>query len=81
MPIKLLASVVLLFMVIPVVPWGLKQCLTAIALIYVTFTFSTLGVAGRFRHPTTWGLAVRMVPKVHKIASRPAAPADGYGRT
>ena len=44
----LLASVVLLFMVIPVVPWGLKQCLTAMALIYVTFTLSTLGVAGRF---------------------------------
>jgi diguanylate cyclase (GGDEF)-like protein len=44
----LLASLVLLFMVIPVVPWGLKQCLTAIALIYTTFTLSTLGVAGRF---------------------------------
>jgi diguanylate cyclase len=44
----LLASLVLLFMVIPVVPWGLKQCLTAMALIYVTFTLSTLGVAGRF---------------------------------
>ena len=44
----LLASVVLLFMVIPVVPWGLKQCLTAMALIYATFTLSTLGVAGRF---------------------------------
>ena len=43
----LLASVVLLFMVIPVVPWGLKQCLTAMALIYVTFTLSTLGVAGQ----------------------------------
>jgi diguanylate cyclase (GGDEF)-like protein len=44
----ILASVVLLFMVIPVVPWGLKQSLTAMALIYATFTFSTLGVAGRF---------------------------------
>jgi diguanylate cyclase (GGDEF)-like protein len=44
----LLASVVLLFMVIPVVPWGLRQCLTAIALIYATFTLSTLGVTGRF---------------------------------
>jgi diguanylate cyclase (GGDEF)-like protein len=44
----LLASVVLLFMVIPLVPWGLKQCLTAMALIYATFTFSTVGVAGRF---------------------------------
>jgi diguanylate cyclase (GGDEF)-like protein len=44
----LLASLVLLFMVIPVVPWGLKQSLTAMALIYATFTLSTLGVAGRF---------------------------------
>ena len=44
----LLASVVLLFMVIPVVPWGLRQCLTAMALIYATFTLSTLGVTGRF---------------------------------
>jgi diguanylate cyclase len=44
----LLASVVLLFMVIPVVPWGIRQCLTAMALIYATFTLSTLGVTGRF---------------------------------
>ncbi len=52
----LLSSVVLLFMVIPVVPWGLREVCVVVGLIYLTFTFSTLSVGGRFQAETLWTL-------------------------
>ena len=56
----LLASVVLLFMIMPLVPWGLAQCLSAIVLIYAVFTLSTYGVAGRFAPENLWTLQFLM---------------------
>jgi diguanylate cyclase (GGDEF)-like protein len=44
----LLPSVVVLFMVIPLVPWGMREGLVIVLLIYLVFTLSTLSVAGRF---------------------------------
>ena len=44
----LFVSIALLFMVIPLVPWGLREGLIVTALIYVTFTLSTLGMQNRF---------------------------------
>ncbi len=52
----LLASVVLLFMVIPLVPWGLREACFVIALIFLTFTGSVLSVEGRFEAETMWTL-------------------------
>lgn len=56
----LLASVVLLFMVMPLVPWGLKQCMSAILLVYGVFTLSTYGVAERFPPESLWTLQFLM---------------------
>jgi diguanylate cyclase (GGDEF)-like protein len=44
----LLPSVVMLFMVIPIVPWGLREGLAIVLLIYLVFTLSSLSVVGRF---------------------------------
>jgi diguanylate cyclase (GGDEF)-like protein len=44
----LLPSVVVLFMVIPIVPWGMREGLAVVLLIYLVFTLSTLSVQGRF---------------------------------
>jgi diguanylate cyclase (GGDEF)-like protein len=44
----LLPSVVVLFMVIPIVPWGMREGLAIVLLIYLVFTLSTLSVQGRF---------------------------------
>ena len=44
----LLPSVVVLFMVIPIVPWGLREGLAIVSLVYLVFTLSTMSVQGRF---------------------------------
>jgi len=44
----LLPSVVVLFMVIPIVPWGMREGMAIVLLIYLVFTLSTLSVEGRF---------------------------------
>lgn len=44
----LFGSVILLFMVVPMVPWGLKEAAAVVALIYVVFTGSTWGRAAAF---------------------------------
>jgi diguanylate cyclase (GGDEF)-like protein len=45
-----LSTVVLLFMVVPLVPWGMREALLALATIYAILTGSTLSAAARF----TW---------------------------
>jgi len=50
----LMSSIVLLFMVMPLVPWGLREASIVVGLIYTTFTFSLLSVAGRFEAETLW---------------------------
>jgi len=45
-----------LFMAIPIMTWGLKESVTAIALIYVLLTFSSMSVDGRFDTETLWTL-------------------------
>jgi diguanylate cyclase (GGDEF)-like protein len=50
----LMSSIVLLFMVMPLVPWGLREALSVIGLTYLTVTFSMLSVAGRFESETLW---------------------------
>jgi diguanylate cyclase (GGDEF)-like protein len=43
-----LSTVVLLFMVVPLVPWGMREALLALATIYTILTGSTLSAASRF---------------------------------
>lgn len=43
---------ILLFSIIPLVPWGLREASTVILLIYVVFTFSSASVSGRFDEDT-----------------------------
>jgi diguanylate cyclase len=50
----LMSSIVLLFMVMPLVPWGLREAVIVIGLTYLTVTFSSLSVAGRFESETLW---------------------------
>ena len=57
----LFSTVVLLFMVIPLVPWGLREALLAVGVIYLIFTGSTLSVAGRFPHEALWTLQFLML--------------------
>ncbi|HIP53282.1 MAG TPA: GGDEF domain-containing protein [Chromatiales bacterium] len=54
-------SVVLLFMVMPLVPWGLREAVVAITLVYAVFTMSTLSVQGRFDAYTLWMLQFLML--------------------
>ncbi len=57
----LLSSVVLLFMVVPMVPWGLREASAVVLLIYLVFTLSTLSVGGRFDVKTLWILQFMML--------------------
>ena len=52
----LLASVVLLFMVMPITPWGLREAIVVVGLTYITFTVSSMSVSGRFDTETLWTL-------------------------
>ncbi len=57
----LFISVALLFMVVPLVPWGIREALFAIGIIYVIFTASTLGAARHFKPDTLWTLQFLML--------------------
>ncbi len=57
----LFASVILLFLVMPLVPWGLGEAVLIILLVYLVFTFSTLSVEGRFDSETLWMLQFVML--------------------
>jgi len=57
----LLASVVLLFMVMPITPWGLREAVVVVGLTYLTFTVSSMSVAGRFDTETLWTLQFLML--------------------
>ena len=52
----LMTSVVLLFMVMPLTPWGLREAFIVVGLTYVVFTVSSLSVEGRFETETLWTL-------------------------
>lgn len=58
--LALFASVALLFMVIPMIPWGLREAFAVTMLIYAVFTFSTVGDAGRFDQEALWALQLVM---------------------
>jgi len=57
----LFSTVVLLFMVVPLVPWGLREALAAVAIVYLIFTGSSLSVGGRFPPEALWTLQFLMV--------------------
>jgi len=57
----LFASVALLFMVAPLVPWGLREALLVTGLIYLTFTVSTLASYERFDTATLLSLQFIML--------------------
>ena len=50
----LMSSIVLLFMVMPIVPWGVREAATIVSLTYLTFTLSFLSVEGRFEAEALW---------------------------
>ncbi len=57
----LFVAVALLFMVVPMVPWGLRDAGIVTLLIYGMFTGSTLAVSGRFMGEALWTLQFLMV--------------------
>jgi diguanylate cyclase (GGDEF)-like protein len=58
--LALFASVALLFMVIPMMPWGLREAFAVTILIYAVFTLSTWGKASRFEKESLWALQLVM---------------------
>jgi diguanylate cyclase (GGDEF)-like protein len=65
----LFSSVILLYLVVPMVPWGLREALLVLAMIYLTFTASIFSVqpfgSGRLFHShfdqqTVWSLQLIM---------------------
>ncbi len=56
-----LSSVILLFMVMPLVPWGLREAVLIVVLVYLVFTLSTLSVKGRFDADTLLMLQFAML--------------------
>lgn len=59
--ILLFANIVLLFMAVPIVPWGLREAGAVIFIIYILLTLSTGGVADRFNSDTLWVLQFLML--------------------
>ncbi|RDH85506.1 MAG: hypothetical protein DIZ78_11245 [endosymbiont of Escarpia spicata] len=57
----LFASVILLFLLMPLVPWGLREAMLIVLLVYAVFTLSTLSVQGRFDQETLWMLQFSMI--------------------
>jgi diguanylate cyclase (GGDEF)-like protein len=57
----LLSCVVLLFMVIPLVPWGLREALAVVLMIYLVFTLSTLSAQEKFDARSLWILQFMML--------------------
>lgn len=57
----LLSSTVLLFMVVPLAPWGLREATLVVTLIYLVFTLSTISVYDRFGAQTLWLLQFLML--------------------
>jgi diguanylate cyclase (GGDEF)-like protein len=59
--VMLFASVAALFMLVPVVPWGLREALCVIAAIYFMFTASMLSTGRRFGGEDFWLLQFLML--------------------
>lgn len=57
----LFSTVVLLFMVVPLVPWGLREALFATGIVYFIFTASTLSASKAFNAETLWTLQFLML--------------------
>ncbi len=50
------ATIALLFMVVPLVPWGLREASWVIGLVYLIFTGSTVSMVGGFTADALWAL-------------------------
>ncbi|MEE9254442.1 MAG: GGDEF domain-containing protein [Pseudomonadales bacterium] len=57
----LMASIVLLFLVVPLVPWGLRESFAVLVLIFMLFTLSILSGQERFDGLSFWTLNVLML--------------------
>jgi len=57
----MLASVVLLFMVMPIAPWGLREAVVVVGLIYLVFTASSISIYGKFEPEMLWTLQFLML--------------------
>lgn len=57
----LFAGIALLFMVIPLVPWGLREGVIVTGLIYLTFTASTFSSRALFQNQALWALQFFML--------------------
>lgn len=59
--VLLFANVVLLFMAVPMVPWGMREASFVMLIIYILLTASTGGVSEKFGHDTLWVLQFFMI--------------------
>lgn len=56
----LFGSVIMLFLLMPLVPWGFREAISIVVLVYAVFTLSTLSVDGRFDRESLWMLQFAM---------------------
>lgn len=59
--LALFAGITMLFMVIPIVPWGLREATLVLALVYSTFTVSTWSSSREFDSQMLWALQYIML--------------------
>jgi len=59
--LALFAGITMLFMVIPIVPWGLREAMLVLALVYSTFTISTWSSNREFDSQMLWALQYIML--------------------
>ena len=57
----LFAAVAVLFMLVPMMPWGLREAMAVTILIYTTFTFSAGGSSFYFAEQSLWTLQFIMI--------------------
>jgi diguanylate cyclase len=57
----LFSAIALLFMIVPMVPWGLREALAVTLLIYLVFTASTRSAPLRFSSQDLWALQFLMI--------------------
>jgi diguanylate cyclase (GGDEF)-like protein len=58
---SMFSTVVLLFMAVPLVSWGMREALAATGILYVIFTASAFSAASRFTPETQWTLQFLMI--------------------
>ncbi len=59
--IGMMAAIIMLFISMPLVPWGTREAVTVIGLTYLLLTASLISVPGKFDHTSLWALQALVI--------------------